>query len=424
MSEVGALEHILDCEDWKSKQKHVFILSSAGKPVYSRYGSEEKLVTLFGVMQALVSVTQDMDDDSIEAIYFGSRTLVFSVKGPIILVAVSSTREPLSFLNKQLSYVYSQIVSVLTLSQVTRIFEERRNYDLRRLLTGSERLIDSLLKSTELEPDLLINGVSCLPLPLNSREAISNTIISTCSKIKNLVFVILVAGNKLITLVRMKKYHISPSDLHLVFNMVNASESFKTAESWTPICLPNFDSSGFLHCHVSYLTEDCNACLLLFTVDRDLFFELSDAKKKITEKLKRNNLLTTINDAVRKIDGITASLYMAPVRHFIYKDCRSGGVISPSIAAAPYENAAGWTALMKHYQILYDELHSPIGQLKLIYRQFSVDTIIAWVNEKFEIYVILEPLISKTNAIDAVNKLWQLIQKEEDRFFISNIPIF
>uniref|UniRef100_T1I7L5 Vacuolar fusion protein MON1 homolog n=3 Tax=Rhodnius TaxID=13248 RepID=T1I7L5_RHOPR len=184
MSEAGTLEHILDCEDWKSKQKHIFILSSAGKPVYSRYGSEEKLVTLFGVMQALVSVTQDMDDDSIEAIYFGSRTLVFSVRGPIILVAVSSTREPISFLNKQLSYVYSQIVSVLTLSQVTRIFEERRNYDLRRLLTGSERLIDSLLKSTELEPDLLVNGVSCLPLPLNSREAISNTIISTCSKIK------------------------------------------------------------------------------------------------------------------------------------------------------------------------------------------------------------------------------------------------
>lgn len=59
---------------------------------------------------------------------------------------------------------------------------------------------------------------------------------------QNLVFVVLVAGNKLIALVRMKKYHISPSDLHLVFNMVNASESFKTAESWTPICLPNFDS--------------------------------------------------------------------------------------------------------------------------------------------------------------------------------------
>ena len=32
------------------------------------------------------------------------------------------------------------------------------------------------------------------------------------------------------------------SDLHLILNLVNGSSSFQTAESWTPICLPRFDS--------------------------------------------------------------------------------------------------------------------------------------------------------------------------------------
>lgn len=41
--------------------------------------------------------------------------------------------------------------------------------------------------------------------------------------------------------------------------------------------------SGYLHGHVSYLTDECQACLLLLTVDADLFHELSEAKKKITE---------------------------------------------------------------------------------------------------------------------------------------------
>lgn len=41
--------------------------------------------------------------------------------------------------------VYNQILSVLTLSHMTKIFEQRKNFDLRRLLAGSERLIDHLL---------------------------------------------------------------------------------------------------------------------------------------------------------------------------------------------------------------------------------------------------------------------------------------
>ena len=36
-----------------------------------------------------------------------------------------------------------------------------------------------------------------------------------------------------------------------------------------------------MHAHVSYLTEDCPACLLMLTVERDAFFELSAAKQKI-----------------------------------------------------------------------------------------------------------------------------------------------
>lgn len=81
-------------------------------------------------------------------------------------------------------YVYNQVVSVLTLTRVTRIFEQRLNYDLRRLLAGSERLIDHLLTFTENQPEFLLDGISCLPLSSAVRESISQAIISTCTKIK------------------------------------------------------------------------------------------------------------------------------------------------------------------------------------------------------------------------------------------------
>lgn len=139
-------------------------------------------------------------------------------------------------------YVFNQIISILTLSTLTRIYEQRRNYDLRRMLAGSERLIDHLLHFMEQEPSFLLGAVKCLPLALKYRDTIANTITNVCQKIKNLVFAILIAKDQLVTLVRMKKYVIHPADLHLIINLVHCSESFKSAESWTPICLPKFDS--------------------------------------------------------------------------------------------------------------------------------------------------------------------------------------
>ena len=40
-------------EGWeRDVRKHIFILSSSGKPIYSRYGDEQDIVTTFGLLQA------------------------------------------------------------------------------------------------------------------------------------------------------------------------------------------------------------------------------------------------------------------------------------------------------------------------------------------------------------------------------------
>ncbi|KAG8232572.1 hypothetical protein J437_LFUL012948 [Ladona fulva] len=490
---------------WKRRKKHIFILSAAGKPVYSRYGSEDKQVTLFGVMQALVSFVAD-GHDSIRSIHAGNVKFVFLTKGPVILVAVSRTSESVAQVALQLTYAHSQIVSVLTLSQLARVFEQRRNYDLRRLLSGAERLLDRLLSSLETQPAFLLGAVRCLPLSQTARDAISATIQSACSKIKNLVFAILVADDQLISLIRMKKYFISPADLHLIFNLVSSSESFKTAESWTPICLPKFDPSGYLHGHVSYLSDDCQACLLLLTVDRDVFFTLSEAKQKIVEKLRRCGALEAINEALAK-DGFYASAAGAPgVRHFLYKckstaqfacpriespyilrsnknqafrssNCRSSGCYDTGDEMDSYDNNSsgfltqtsssssfgsnaklgssisgsmasglsghdnedtvggygsceedeeddGERRLMGLYQHLHHRLHSASRPLKQIFKQADSEAMLGWIKPGYELYVIYEPLITKTNAVIAANKILKWIKEEEQRLFILHAPTF
>lgn len=57
-------------ESWRRHRKHVFVLSEAGKPIYSRYGSEEALSSTMGVMMALVSFIQS-GDNVIRSVYSG-----------------------------------------------------------------------------------------------------------------------------------------------------------------------------------------------------------------------------------------------------------------------------------------------------------------------------------------------------------------
>lgn len=69
--------------------------------LFLRYGSEDRLAWLFGVMQTLVSFVQ-ANDDSIKSIHAGDTNFVFLVKKPLILVAVSKTKESVQQLITQL----------------------------------------------------------------------------------------------------------------------------------------------------------------------------------------------------------------------------------------------------------------------------------------------------------------------------------
>lgn len=90
-TEVESGDYLHDAS-FLNRKRHVFILSTAGKPIYSMHGNEDKLATLFGVMQALVS-----------SIHAGGVKFVFLVKSPLILVAVSRTSHSVQQIQLQLT---------------------------------------------------------------------------------------------------------------------------------------------------------------------------------------------------------------------------------------------------------------------------------------------------------------------------------
>lgn len=359
--------------------------------------------------------------DSIRSIRTSDTTIVFLNKPFLILVGVSRTGLSSQQLTVQLTYIYNQILSVLTLTQLTRIFEQRRNYDLRRMLSGSERLMHHLSASMDTDPSFFLSSVRCLSLAPSVRDVVSESIIRYCGKMKNVVFGIVVADNQLVTLVRMKKYFIHPADLHLLFNLINATESFKNSESWTPICLPKFDPSGFLHAHVSYISE--RICLVVITVDRNAFFELSDARKKIIEKMEKQNAMVAINAALTTSKFTCDSVDLHEVRHFLYKSRTSAQYTSP-VPAPCYRDKDQMKRLFSVFLSIQNRFHVATRPVKLCYRSTAQELVLGWSTPSFELYAVFAPTSTKLAVLTAVNKLLRWVKREEERLFILTAPTF
>ncbi|KAM9410810.1 vacuolar fusion protein MON1 homolog A isoform 2-T3 [Pholidichthys leucotaenia] len=401
-------------EAWRSHKKHVFVLSEAGKPIYTRYGSEEALSSTMGVMMALVSFVE-AKKNIIRSIHADGCKVVFLTKSPLVLVGVSQTCQSDKELLRELQYIYYQIVSLLTLTQLNHIFQHKQNYDLRRLLAGSEYLTDNLLHRLERDPALLLSAVTCLPLPSSARDVVSSSL--QAAKAKNLVFSILVAGDRLVSLVRKKDQFLHHIDLHLVFNLVGSSSSFREGEGWTPICLPKFSTAGFFHAHISYLEPASELCLILVSTEREDFFNMSDCKQRFLERLSKRSAYQSLKEALKCPTYAVEQVGIPELRHFLYKSKSSGLYTSPEFPVV-YQSDKEQRRVMGLYQELHSSLHHPTRPLRIFYRCGETENLMAYVTNGFELYLCFSPLATKALAYSAVSKLLKWIRKEEDRLFI------
>ncbi|XP_019360679.1 PREDICTED: vacuolar fusion protein MON1 homolog A [Gavialis gangeticus] len=410
----GKEEEDVTMDAWRMHQKHVFVLSEAGKPVYSRYGSEEALSSTMGVMMALVSFLE-AEKNAIRSIHADGYKVVFVRRSPLVLVAVARTQQSEQEIAHELLYIYYQILSLLTWTQLNHIFQQKQNYDLRRLLAGSERITDNLLDLMARDPSFLMGAVRCLPMAAGVRDAVSASLQQ--ARAKSLVFSILLSRNQLVSLVRKKDQFLHPIDLHLLFNLISSSSSFREGEAWTPICLPKFNSSGFFHAHISYLEQETDLCLLLVSTDREDFFTVSDCKRRFQERLRKRGVYHVLQEALRTPFYSISQVGIPDLRHFIYKSKSSGLFTSPEIEG-PYVSEEEKERLLGLYQYLHSRAHNSSHPLKNIYFTGPNENLLAWVTSAFELYVCYSPLETKAGAISTVNKLMKWIRKEEDRLFI------
>lgn len=325
---------------FKSKLKHYMILSSAGKPIYSRHGDLNLINSYIGVIQTIISFYEG-SKDPLQSFKAGSTQFVIATQGPLYFVAISSLSESESQLRLQLEALYMQILSTLTLPRLTSLFSNRPSTDLRRPLEGTETLLSSLADTfTKGSASALLSALECLKIRKSQRQVINNTLLKT--RTPKLLYGLIVAGGRLVSVVRPKRHSLHPGDLQLIFNMLFEAKSIKSGggENWIPLCLPGFNNTGYLYMYVSFLSiysaspgtadsrpatsestsRDDEVAILLISTDKESFYDLQQMRDDVVAQLDQNGSLEIIKNAVRQGRPTTTDVVPGTqLRHFLYK---------------------------------------------------------------------------------------------------------
>ncbi|PMD17966.1 DUF254-domain-containing protein [Hyaloscypha hepaticicola] len=353
---------------WKSKFKHYLILSSAGKPIYSRHGDQNLINGYIGIIQTIISFFQGAKDP-LTGFTAGKTRFVVSTDGPLYFVAISKLGESDAQLRAQLEALYMQILSTLTLPTLTQLFTNRPNTDLRGPLEGTETLLSSLADSfTRGSPSALLSALECLKIRKSQRHVINNTLLK--ARTEKLLYGLIVAGGRLVSVVRPKRHSLHPSDLQLIFNMLFEAGSVQAGggENWIPVCLPGFNNRGYLYMYVSFLNafdDGVNSdepastahnasrgdeiAILLISADKESFFELKQMRDDVVKQLEKNGSMDIIKTAIRQGRPSTTDIVSGTqLKHFLYKSRANVQFTMPSFSPHFSSLLARRRGLTKH----------------------------------------------------------------------------
>ncbi|XP_071690352.1 vacuolar fusion protein MON1 homolog [Rutidosis leptorrhynchoides] len=438
---------------WRKRKKHFFILSHSGKPIYSRYGDEHKLAGFSATLQAIISFVEN-GGDRVKLVRAGKHQVVFLVKGPIYLVCISCTEEPYESLRGQLELIYGQMILILTRS-VDRCFEKNPKFDMTPLLGGTEAVFSSLIHSFSRNPATFLHAYTCLPLAYPTRQAAGAILQDVADS--GVLFAILMCKDKVVSLVGLQKVSLHPDDMLLLANFIMSSESFRTSESFSPICLPRYNPMAFLYAYVHYF--DVDTYLTLLTTSSQAFFHLKECRIRIEAVLLKSNVLDEVQRSLSegglRIEDLpvdpsarSGSLFNsnqqrlptnsqeklnetlvgiggpAGLWHFIYRSIYLDQYVSSEFSS-PINSPSQQKSLYRAYQKLYASMHDKgVGPHKTQFRRDGCYVLLCWVTPDFELYAAFDPLADKAAAIRICNRVCQWVKDVENEIFLVGASPF
>ena len=367
--------------DFKKKLKQFFILSVAGKPIYSLNGNDDVLMGYMGLITTIIASFQEGMKKDVYSISLELLRIVVKNKYPLILVAISKIPHEItsvhpggvSIMENQLECLHNYLLAVLSKAVITKNFRSGMNYDLRRMLSVQDfHALDTLamkltygflhdedavfIDTSYYLGAILGNSMRCLRISNTCRTKLNEVLLSTkklrrsngnpdfVSSISNrltgteesdqltadLLFGFLTIDDQVLAHMRPRNHKLQSQDISTLLSAIQLNCSTvpkdKGTDLWIPLCMANFNSSGFVYCYVKEFSLGyCEKpiTIILISGSKNSFYNMKEAANHVVAKVQHNKLLNKgLESDLSLKEGkkpISASLRVTCIKHFIYK---------------------------------------------------------------------------------------------------------
>ena len=275
-------------EEFFTKKRHYLIMTDGGKPVYSRYGDEVENNSIFATISAMITKftifnSSDSFKEELNVISNKKNKIVFMKKGQLIFIALSKkVDDTISLLHSQLEFIYSQLMSILTVK-----FYEKLEDNPSKVLTamgGTENLFEQIIQYSSNSFISIFNSYQIMNFQNfgESRDKINKILEENKG---NSLYCILMTPYEIISFAHSNQITVQASDLILIQNLILCTEMLRTQESYVPICLPGISDQGFLQLYSHFSEENIGIIFVTENVDPKCFMEFQKKYQEIYDRI-------------------------------------------------------------------------------------------------------------------------------------------
>lgn len=270
-----------DSEEWTSQELHLFIVTDAGKPVYSRYGTVQKLSPILCTCVAILGHMESLNEE-LNHFRAGSHTFVFLPKSPFVFIAVSKSSLPVSYLFKQLNFLYNLFLSLFSENLINQL-SARPACDFRQIAEGTRPAWDGVVNNMSEDPAFIFApSVPVSHMRPDQRAAI----VSHFDKLQSCKLSMLMFRNRVLA---VGKCTCDSLSLRLIVDLM-WTPAFQSGESWTPFFARD-STDGMHHLYINKHKSSDFALVMLCSDSPNLGVAYHTAATHIFQELEEKYIV-------------------------------------------------------------------------------------------------------------------------------------
>eukprot|EP00768_Dysnectes_brevis_P007967 gnl/Dysnectes_brevis/6976_a11301_301.p1 GENE.gnl/Dysnectes_brevis/6976_a11301_301~~gnl/Dysnectes_brevis/6976_a11301_301.p1 ORF type:complete len:532 (+),score=99.77 gnl/Dysnectes_brevis/6976_a11301_301:54-1649(+) len=432
-------------------EKHFFVTTMAGKPVFTKYGSAERLAGLLGAIMAVAeSFRARQKQDNLWSVETNDTDLIFIRKDPLILCCASKTQQPQSVIIRQLHLLHSHIVGAIT-EQFTALLDARPGFDLRPMIEPLDEYLTGGCLRTDHDLSYLLGSPRSMAVDMSIRDAALSAM--TAERTPRVLFSVLYHCRSVIAVWQLPSRPLHQLDLLIALSRMEHAMEGDVA--WTEVCLPHLSPKAWLYALSTPLVAG-GPRLALITHCKEARGELELVTTRVAEKLGAKTITSPllaakckqfkVSPGISALDHLhtssevpfylTGSVGITGLVHFVCKHHGKVQLTSP-VLEPPYLGRSETERLLGVYECVLAELGSgcknttsegdqmdPLGAAlkgprRCMVRESDLEVVVGLRTQRMVLVACFGPFVPSHDAVVGAEKLSVWVEGHIDELFYS-----